>query len=208
VLSILLAAVVIYPLTRPAEAPSPAILDGVPNVYQSTDYSCGAASLQAVLSYWGTNIREGVLMERLGTSEDNGTDPNDIVRVAKELGLDATMALNLTVEDLASSIRDGVPVIIVAQAWTEEAGDRFSWADDWLDGHYMVVIGVDDSFVYLEDPALLGSRGMMAVDELNDRWHDYLGASHDDPRAITLEHMGIIIKGGSPAPGPGYVSVL
>ncbi len=32
------------------------ILSGVPDTRQSTEYSCGAAALQAVLGYWGRDV--------------------------------------------------------------------------------------------------------------------------------------------------------
>jgi predicted double-glycine peptidase len=170
------------------------ILTSVPDVLQSTDYSCGAASLQAVLSYYGTDVREQVLMDRMSTSPHNGTDPDDIVRVARELGFDATVDIELTVDDLTASIREGVPVIIAAQAWADEKEPGFSWADDWEDGHYMVVIGVDRGLVYLEDPAQTGTLETLPIAEFNDRWHNYLGRSHDSPDAVNVQHMGIFIS--------------
>ena len=40
---------------------------------QSTEYSCGASALQAVLSYWGKDVEEQELMQRLHTSPETGT---------------------------------------------------------------------------------------------------------------------------------------
>lgn len=207
VLSVLLATVITGPFLRPISESGPSILSDVPDVRQSTDYSCGAASLQAVLSYWGKDLREGVLMELLNTTSDNGTNPNDIVRVAQGLGFNASLELGLTIEDLASSVYNGVPVIIVAQAWTEGRGSNFSWEHDWQDGHYMVVIGVDSTHVYLEDPAILGSRGMISIDEFNARWHDFLGSTYDAPDALILQHMGIIITSSSHDQTTGFIPV-
>jgi predicted double-glycine peptidase len=178
---------------RASLACRPSVLTGVPDVFQSTDYSCGAASLQAVLSYYGTEVPEQVLMDRMGTSPRSGTDPDDIVRAARELGFDASMDIELTVRDLAASVREGVPVIIAAQAWTEDRGPGFSWADDWEDGHYMVVVGVDSNLVYLEDPLLDNRVGALPIGEFNQRWHNYLGRSHDAPGAVDVQHLGIFI---------------
>ena len=41
-----------------------------------------------------------------------------------------------------------------------------------MNGHYMVVIGIDNQNVYFEDPAILGSRGYITDQEFLDRWHD------------------------------------
>lgn len=50
---------------------------------QSTEYSCGASALQTVLKYWGLELDEAELMQRLKTNPEVGTYPEDIVRVAK-----------------------------------------------------------------------------------------------------------------------------
>ena len=76
-------------VSAPAAAPvkPPALLAGVPDVRQSTGYSCGAAALQAVLAHWGISEREDRLVARLHSTPQLGTHPNDIVRgdgLAKE----------------------------------------------------------------------------------------------------------------------------
>ena len=50
---------------------------------QTTEYSCGACALQSVLGYWGREIDEAELMQRLGTTPEAGTNPEEIVRVAR-----------------------------------------------------------------------------------------------------------------------------
>ncbi len=55
-------------------------------------------------------------------------------------------------------MNQGTHIIVNAQAWT----------DDQNDGHYMVVIGVDNENVYFEDPAVLGSRGYISNQEFLD----------------------------------------
>ena len=67
---------------------------------QSTEYSCGASALQAVLSYWGKDLDEKELMKILHTTPETGTYPDDIVRAARELGFDAEVKDNLTINDL------------------------------------------------------------------------------------------------------------
>jgi Predicted double-glycine peptidase len=64
-------------------------LFSMPDTRQSTEYSCGAAALQAVLGYWGRDIGEEDLREMLNTNAEYGTYPDDILRVAGALGLQA-----------------------------------------------------------------------------------------------------------------------
>ena len=175
------------------------LLSNVPDVRQSTTYSCGAAALQAVLSYYGIDKRERALMDMLKTTEEAGTSPDNIVRVAKELGLQADPRENLTYEDLIKAYREAVPVICAIQAWTDAPPGKRNWTSDWEDGHYVIVIGADEQFVYVEDPSLLGSRGVIPKQEFLDRWHDYTGAAPFDPSDRAYVRLGIFISGKTPA---------
>ncbi|WP_230742324.1 cysteine peptidase family C39 domain-containing protein [Methanooceanicella nereidis] len=166
----------------------------LPQVCQSTSHSCGASSLQSVLNYWGISKREDELMKLCNTSTD-GTFPYDIVEVAQKLGLNAELRQNLTVKDLEMSVSKGIPVIVLVQAYKDDKG--LSWADDWDDGHYMVIIGVDQRNVYLEDPELLGSRGFIPRDEFEGRWHSR-ERSHDGKLKEKFIRTGIFIRGKKP----------
>ncbi|MGE0488135.1 MAG: C39 family peptidase [Vulcanimicrobiota bacterium] len=183
---------------RPAPPPEVRLLP-VPDTRQSTVYSCGAAALQAVLMYYGQEFIESDLMTRLGTDPENGTPPHAIVKVARELGLNAELREGMTLEDLAREVRAGVPVIIDAQAWSDEPHP--DWKNDWVDGHYMVVVGIDEQNVYFEDPSTLGSKGVIPRQEFLDRWHDV----EADGRKYW--QSGIVIKAPAPAPPPDFIFV-
>jgi predicted double-glycine peptidase len=172
----------------------------VPDTRQSTTYSCGASALQAVLMYYGTELREDELMERLHTDPQEGTTPQNIIRVAQEEGLEAELRQPVTFDDIKASLERKQPVMVMCQAWRDEDGPQTPWKDDWEDGHYMVVIGLDDSNVYFEDPSLLGSRGFISRAEFEDRWHDY-------DKGGRYEHAAIFFGGRSPAPPPAFVHV-
>jgi len=191
------------------------ILNTVPDVRQSTDYSCGASALQAVLAYWGIDNREETLIKELNSSSVTGTTPGSILEVASSRGLNAFVSDNLTIDDLRSYTQKGIPVIINAQAWNGDYDSDGTWVikvpdnweDTWENSHYMVVIGVDTINVYLEDPTLLGTRGVIPIMEFISRWHDYEGGTTlSDPRIIH-SHMGIIIKGNEPTRNPVYTRV-
>ncbi|RQW79910.1 MAG: hypothetical protein EHM14_06930 [Methanothrix sp.] len=168
-------------------------LFSMPDTRQSTEYSCGAAALQAVVGYWGRDIGEEDMMEMLNTNPESGTYPDDIIRVAQEMGLNATYKENLSLTDLEAYLQEGVPVIVDCQAWRSVSQANESWADDWSDGHWVVVIGMDDKLVYLEDPYLLGSRGIMTRQEFEERWHNWRGLDELDTGEQI--HMGIAIRG-------------
>ncbi|MGV8123311.1 MAG: cysteine peptidase family C39 domain-containing protein [Candidatus Xenobiia bacterium LiM19] len=177
----------------------PADLLPVPDTRQSVDYSCGASAFQAVLMYYGEEYMESSLMNMLGTTT-NGTNPKDIVRVANDLGYNAELKENLTIEDLEASVKKGVPVIVDGQAWRDGEDLDKPWGNVWESGHYMVVIGTDKKNVYLEDPSLLGSKGVIPREEFVERWHDY-----DDKKYY---QMGIFITGKKASPPPPFAQIL
>lgn len=168
----------------------------VPDVRQSTDYSCGAAALQAVLAYYGIDLSEGELMSLLGTDAETGTAPESILRVATGHGLRTSLRENLAPDDLRAALREKVPVIVAFQAWPVEKPCGFSWAKTWEEGHYAVVVGMDPDYIYLEDPALLGTCGRIRLQEFEERWHDYTGAAPLDPGDRVWMHLGILLRPG------------
>jgi len=189
----------------PAGAPAPAAaFAALPDVRQSTTFSCGASVLQAILFYYGIEMREDALMEAARTTEAYGTHPEDILRVAREQGLRAELREGLALSDLEAAAARGVPVVVALQAWTD-APDRVDWARDWEDGHYVIVVGIDKDNVIVEDPSLLGCRGFIPRPEFLDRWHDYEGEPPFDPKDKAdraYVRMGMFIESGRP-PAPG-----
>jgi len=184
----------------PAVSPPslPSLLASVPDVRQSTGYTCGAAALQAVLAYWGMEEREDRLAARLHSTPEAGTHPLDIVRVAREFGLTADLREGLELTDLDAALASRTTVIVDLQAWRDRAD--LPWAETWDDGHYMVLIGADRDNLYFEDPSLLGSRGTIPRSEFIDRWHDYEGEPPLDPTDRKYVRMAIFLRGSRPAP--------
>jgi predicted double-glycine peptidase len=176
----------------------PSLFSSVPDVRQSTGYTCGASALQAILAYWGTEEREDRLAARLKSTPEAGTHPLDIVRVAREFGLTADLREGLDLADLERALADGATVIVDLQAWRDRAD--IPWTETWDDGHYMVLLGMDAANLYFEDPSLLGARGVIPRAEFVDRWHDYEGDPPLDPSDQKYSHMAIFLKGDRPAP--------
>lgn len=172
----------------------------VPDVRQSTGYTCGAAALQACLAYWGIPQREDRLAARLRSTPENGTHPEDILRVAREFGLTADLREGLALADLEAGLAAGATVIVDLQAWRERTD--LSWTETWDDGHYMVLLGLDAGSLYFEDPSLLGVRGVIPRAEFLDRWHDYEGDAPLDPSDRKYVRMAIFLKGANPPASP------
>jgi predicted double-glycine peptidase len=63
----------------------------VPDVFQATPYNCGPSSLTAVLNYFHFDKREAEVAALAKTTEDDGTDPFDLLEAAQKLGLNAKL---------------------------------------------------------------------------------------------------------------------
>ena len=184
--------------TSPSSPVPASLLLSVPDVRQSTGYTCGAAALQAVLARWGMFEREDRLAARLKSTPEAGTHPLEIVRVAREFGLSAELREGLTLADLGSALASGTSVIVDLQAWRDRTD--LPWTETWDDGHYMVLLSLDAANLYFEDPSLLGVRGFIPRAEFVDRWHDYEGAPPLDPTDRKYVRMALFIRGNGPAP--------
>ena len=173
------------PLTR--GVPPSAIKVDVPGVQQRDDYSCGAAALMSVCSYFGVgpdDLEE--YKKELGTNEENGTNVYEILKMARRLGLEADIHHGMTLDDLRKRLDEGAPVIVSIQAY----GDPVTYYRD-DNGHYVVAVGYDESNFYFEDPVLPGRRGFLPVKEFDRRWHDDEGTNE---KPDVHAHLGVVVK--------------
>lgn len=75
-------------------------------------------------------------------------------------------------------------MIVEIQAWADPGTD---YKNDWDDGHYVVVIGFDQDYLYFEDPWILGNIGYIKKTDFPDRWHDIVSGTRK------VYNLGIII---------------
>ena len=174
----------------------------VPLFRQATTYSCAAASLQAVLVYWGVfDGRESQLYKPLNTTEKDGTEPPAIAAAAKKYGLCAELREHGAIDDLRQALLRGDTVILDLQAWPDRP-HRLPWAQTWEDGHYVVLVGMDADRAYVMDPSTSAAYAFLPLAELVSRWHDY-----EDRGGVRREYLqaAIFIHGKKAAaeyPGP------
>lgn len=189
----------------------------VPDVRQPTNSSSGATALQAVLAYYGTDTSLGILMNMTNTTE-NGTLPENIAQAARDSGLTAEVKENMTLKEIHDNLNQGIPTIVLCQAWVDNSTGN--WTDHTGDGHYLVVIGMDEENIYVEDPAILGSKGYIPLQEFLDRWHDQFvvngtgnetneteNSTENTTTTTSLNHLGIVITGGQAVTFPPFVKI-
>jgi len=178
-----------------------AFISGIPDVIQMNSFSCGVAVVQAVATYYGQWGYQEEYAGRLGTTQAEGTHPAAIVRVLRSLGLEAKMIEDMTLKGLKDYFDKGHIVIVDFQAWgSPEDG---SYEGRWEDGHYGIVVGYNDSLIFIEDPSLLGTIGYLTHEGFLSRWHDY---ENEDGKRREYRHMAIVVR-GTPMPQPQFSSI-
>jgi len=164
---------------------------------QATEYSCGASALRSVLSYWGKDVDEDELMRMLGTNSEVGTFPEDIVRGARALGFEAELKENLTLDEVEQFTENGNPMIALAQVWRSQRDVAKSATEEWDNGHYITVLGLDEDYVYYQDPYLPMCKVFVPHQLFEDHWHQKMGGRlTSNPE---LRHLGIFVRGKKPA---------
>lgn len=129
----------------------------VPKYKQTTDYSCGPACLRAILAFYDREVSEKEITEQIGTTH-HGTPPSKLLQGAWSYGLKGRWRKKATIADLRRAVEEGAPVIV-----------------NWFshdDGHYSVVVGVDDKKVTFLDPED-GKLRSMPHDVFMRVWFDF-----------------------------------
>jgi predicted double-glycine peptidase len=168
----------------------------VPLFRQSTGYACGAAAMQAVLYYWKVyDGQESALYKVLGTTPADGTPPERLVEGARSFGLEARMKEGCDLADLRATLAAGETVILNLQAWRDGASKATPWKDHWEDGHYVVLVAMDEARLYVMDPSVGAGYAFLPQSEFLDRWHDYTNAGGTRRE---YRRLAIFIKGRTP----------
>lgn len=129
---------------------------------------CGPASLKMVLSYYGVEKSESELAELCGTDPDLGTSSEQIKKVAANLGFIVEIHNNSTFNDIEQWIDKKVPVIV---NWFTRGRLDYS-GSEVSDGHFSVVVGLDEENIYLQDPEI-GKLRNISRDDFMSVWFDF-----------------------------------
>jgi hypothetical protein len=144
------------------------LLENFKTYQQTSDYSCGIASLiMAVYRINGTILNETDMSIRVGANEENGTLIADLERLVGELGFeyeckttfDESTNPTRSVESFAEYIKDSLtnnePIIVLSYDWG---------------GHYSVIIGYDDMGTsdYISDDIIILADPYDTTDHMND----------------------------------------
>ena len=144
----------------------------MPITRQATNYTCGAAAVGSMIHWLNPQLdfSEDHLAAEMKSDNVHGTIIANIERYARRLGLVTDWRDGWTMDSLEQSIRAGIPVLVLIQAYRDS--DEVDWRTDWDDGHFVIVNGIDQQNVYMMDPSQRGNYTYIPRAEFMDRWHD------------------------------------
>ena len=139
------------------------ILPPVAHRIQHRQADCLAACAAMALDYLGRPVAYSRLIALLGV-QDFGAPSSNIRRLAK-LGLSVSFGQG-TEADLVSHLLHGEPCIVFLRT-----GELSYWTEDT--GHAVVLVGMDEDTVYLNDPAFGEAPQSASRDEFFLAWLDF-----------------------------------
>jgi ABC-type bacteriocin/lantibiotic exporter with double-glycine peptidase domain len=143
----------------------------VPHQKQQQEADCLAACAAMVLAYWKKPTPYNKLIQILAIEEFGA--PSSNIRFLERLGVNVILSEG-GLTDLEAHLQNGQPCIVFLR--TKELP---YWIDDT--GHAVVVIGIDDSHVYLLDPAFDESPQQVSHGDFILAWLDF----NDDYAVVT-----------------------
>lgn len=140
-----------------AAAPVQALGDVEP-YQQIENYSCGAATLKAVMQHWGERAPERKLITEIGIDPNAGSTALQVASAAQRRGYTAAVISFPSIDALKTFTDQDVPVILAIQSFTRPN-----------QGHFVVATDVDEA-VDIMDPNVNGNRRRLSRRELDRRW--------------------------------------
>jgi len=136
-----------------------AYLGDVEPYQQIEKYSCGAATLKAVLGHWNERVPERKLIKEIGIDPENGSTALQVAAAARARGYNANVKLFGSIAELGRVTSQDTPVILAIQSFTRPN-----------QGHFVVATEVKPTVVEIMDPNVKGNRRTLTHRELDKRW--------------------------------------
>lgn len=119
--------------------------------------ACGPAVLKMLLSYWnlpGKEKTDTELAKECGTDSALGTSNEQFIETAARFGLANDVKTEASFDDIQIWLDKKIPVVV---DWFT-AGRKDYLEGEMPDGHYSIVVGLDEENIYLQDPEIGGLR--------------------------------------------------
>lgn len=138
----------------------------LPPLRQSENFSCGATVIQMVSSYYGKNIRESDLIDKLGIGPDSGVKMSKIQSTAKDMGF-LSKKSKITYEQIIDHIDNKIPLVLAILRPEKNYH------------HFVLAVGYYDGGLVFRDPAKM-NHSYISKEEFENR------AFGSDNRYLTL----------------------
>lgn len=149
---------------------------------------CGPGSLKILLSYYGIEKNEKELAVMCGAKKDIDANDQGLKRAAEKLGFEVKIQNNSSFEDIEKWLEKGVPVIV---DWFTRG--RTDYTDAKVpDGHYSVVVGLDEKYIYLQDPEI-GEIRKLEKEDFMTVWFDFTG-KYIKPKELIIRQIIAIYR--------------
>ena len=136
----------------------------LPYFKQDTEYSCGPTVMQMVFHFYRKVFSEEELIEKLKTDKDIGTQHQAMIDLARTEGFYVYVNNGSSLEEIIGLNSKNIPVIV---NYIEPDSDE---------GHYAVVVDVEEDKIVLNDP-WNGEKFKMNLDDFEKRWYGKNGNS-------------------------------
>ena len=147
---------------------------------------CGPASLKIVMDYYAVNKSENELAQLTNLIPGIGVGDSDIIEAAQTLGFNTEIKNSSTFEDIEFWLNKGVPVIV---DWFTRGRSDYN-DSEVADGHYSVVTGLDDDYIYLQDPEI-GKERKIGREDFMKVWFDFTGENIKSEELVIRQLIAI-----------------
>ncbi len=138
--------------------------------FQETLYGsfCGPAVIKMVLDFYGIEKTEAEVAVLSNKDDDLGISDADIKRTLEGEGLKVEIKNFASFEDIQVALDKGAPVIV---DWITRG--RYDYEEDEVaDGHYSVVVSLDEENIFLQDPEI-GRMRTIPKEDFIRVWFDF-----------------------------------
>jgi len=147
---------------------------------QATNYSCGPASLKMALSHFNISKSERSLIKLTGAKAGFGCNPEDIVRAAKIIGLEARYIKTSSIKEIRRLLDKEHSLIV-------------DWFSPSVAGHYSVVVALDKKYITLADPEI-GKLNRLTIADFVNHWFELDSYPPKDTKKFFLRELIVIEK--------------
>ena len=172
----------------------------IPNLRQYGTYTCGTTCVQKIMNWlkpYEGDINLTAYEEELGTTEEAGTSPQNILKYFEKNSIVVNAVEKWTIKELVEALNAKHPMLMCIQAWSSAEEGSYNVDDPsnqntyLTEGHWVICVGYketsDGYLFYFNDPACVGYC-VLDGKELDRRWIDM------DIEGKVYDHYGIEIE--------------